>query len=440
MSTPTAQNVRPLDLAVVGGGIAGLATAALAARAGVAVALYEKAHDLGGRAGSRTKDGVVFNMGPHALYRDGEAARVLGALGVRPTGGSPNVNGAYALDGGTKHTMPGGFVSLLTTRLLALPEKLELARLLGALPRIETASLASVTVHEWLATAIRHAGVRRLIAGLLRLTTYAADETQSAGAALAQLQLGLARGVTYLDGGWQTLVDGLRTAARDAGVEMVTSRRVDAVEPTDAGWALRLAGGETRTAGAAVVAAAPTDAAAVVYGAARATLERWADAATPVRAACLDVALTGLPAPRALFALGIDRRVYLSVHSAVARLAPAGVATVQVAKYLDPAVDDDPSVDERELEAVLDVVQPGWRLVLRERRFLPRMVVTNALVGARAGGLAGRPGPAVPQAPGLYVVGDWVGSVGMLADASLASADRAATLVARDAATRTAAA
>jgi phytoene dehydrogenase-like protein len=37
----------------------------------------------------------------------------------------------------------------------------------------------------------------------------------------------------------------------------------------------------------------------------------------------------------------------------------------------------------------------------------------------------------VPGADGLYVVGDWVGPDGMLADASLASAKRAAALIAQ---------
>ena len=37
-----------------------------------------------------------------------------------------------------------------------------------------------------------------------------------------------------------------------------------------------------------------------------------------------------------------------------------------------------------------------------------------------------RPGPRVPDAPGVFVVGDWVGGEGMLLDASLASAERAA--------------
>ena len=58
------------------------------------------------------------------------------------------------------------------------------------------------------------------------------------------------------------------------------------------------------------------------------------------------------------------------------------------------------------------------------------MIASNALVTAAAGGTAGRPGPRVPDAPGVWVVGDWVGGEGMLLDASLASAERAADDVA----------
>jgi hypothetical protein len=75
---------------------------------------------------------------------------------------------------------------------------------------------------------------------------------------------------------------------------------------------------------------------------------------------------------------------------------------------------------------LLDLVQPGWRDVLDDRRFLPKMVVAHAVPTAAMAGLAGRPAPAVPEIPRLYVAGDWVGAEGMLADASFASAHEAA--------------
>jgi phytoene dehydrogenase-like protein len=192
---------------------------------------------------------------------------------------------------------------------------------------------------------------------------------------------------------------------------------------------VRLADGTSGSADAVVVAASPAIAAALVPDRAATTLARWAAAAIPVRVASLDVALRRLPNPRARIAFGVDVPLYLSTHSAWARLAPDGGALIHVARYLGAAPAADSRVVEAELEHLLDLTQPGWRDALVTRRFVPHLTVSNALVTAAQGGTAGRPGPAVPDVPGLYVAGDWVGPEGMLADASLASARRAARLI-----------
>jgi phytoene dehydrogenase-like protein len=178
-----------------------------------------------------------------------------------------------------------------------------------------------------------------------------------------------------------------------------------------------------------IITGSPSEAAALVQGHAKSLMQQWTAAAVPVKAACLDVGLSWLPQPRARFALGIDQPLYLSVHSAVAQLAPPHSAVIHVAKYLPSSPASDAKADERELEALLDLVQPGWREVLVERRFLPRLTVSHALVPAAEGGLNGRPGPAVPGVQNLYIAGDWVGPEGMLADASFASAKQAAELI-----------
>ncbi|MEY2695182.1 MAG: phytoene desaturase, partial [Actinomycetota bacterium] len=49
---------------VIGGGIAGLSTAALLSKAGMKVKLFEARESLGGRAYLWEKDGFRFDMGP----------------------------------------------------------------------------------------------------------------------------------------------------------------------------------------------------------------------------------------------------------------------------------------------------------------------------------------------------------------------------------------
>src|SRR6185436_14328541 len=145
-------------------------------------------------------------------------------------------------------------------------------------------------------------------------------------------------------------------------------------------------------------------------------------------AACLDIGLSRLPRPKATFALGIDQPLYLSVHSAVARLAPAEAAMIHVAKYLTTGDATDARAVERELEALLDLIQPGWRELVVQRRFLPHMTVAHLLPTAASGGNAGRPSAEVPGLANLFIAGDWVGAEGLLADASIASGKRAAEL------------
>jgi len=420
---------QPVDVAIVGGGLAGLAAAALLARGGRSVTLFERSPALGGRAATHNQGPFKFNQGPHALYRGGPAESVLQELGVQYRGAVPAVSGSYALDRGRRHALPGGFFSLVTTGLLNLPAKFEVARLLGTIGRIDPEPLQRVTVQDWLESRIRHAEVRRLVGALVRVSSYTnCPERMSAGAALLQIQAALTKLVKYLDGGWQVLVDGLQRVALAAGAQIAAGSRVTAVEHDGRVRGVHLADGTRHEAGAVIIAASPAVTRDLVGGAVP-RLASWAAEAVPVKAACLDIGLSRLPQPRARFALGIDRPYYFSVHSAIAQLGPAGTAMIHVAKYLNPSETQDAKEDERELEGVLDLMQPGWRKVLVERRFLPGMVVANAVVTAATGGTRGRPGSAVPEIENLFLAGDWVGPDGMLADASLASAKQAASLL-----------
>jgi hypothetical protein len=81
----------------------------------------------------------------------------------------------------------------------------------------------------------------------------------------------------------------------------------------------------------------------------------------PVRAACLDLVVSGMPQPKTKFVLGADYPWYYSNHSAAASLSdnPAH-AVVHVMKYLSASKNSDPLQDEHELKSFLDFIQPGW--------------------------------------------------------------------------------
>ncbi|MFY9554908.1 MAG: FAD-dependent oxidoreductase [Blastocatellia bacterium] len=425
-------NVYKSEVIVIGGGVAGLAAATFLARSGHPVRLFEQSHAPGGRAQTKQQDGFYLNIGPHALYRGGAGIEVLRELGIEPRGRVPSVSGAFAVKDGVKHTFPAGAVSLLTTSLFGLSAKLEAARLLATISKVDGNRLMDVSVREWLDHTITHAEVKDFVLAAFRVATYTnAPELMSAGTAIEQLKKAQDKSVLYLDGGWQTLVDGLLDAAQRAGVVIETAAKAEAVRRDATGAVEGVILGDGRTLGASiiVIASAPSVAAALVENGEHTSLARWANEAVPVRAACLDVALNRLPIPKATFALGIDRPLYLSVHSAAAKLAPEGGALIHVAMYLPPEYRGSSQSTERELEGLLDLVQPGWRDALAYRRFLPDMVVMNAMPQARLDGTHGRPEPQVSDVRGLFVIGDWVGKEGLLVDASLASARQAATAI-----------
>jgi phytoene dehydrogenase-like protein len=413
-------------IVVIGGGIAGLTAAALLGPTGAPVVLLEKTSATGGRAATRDRNGFLFNLGPHALYRAGALWKTLKSVGVDVRGGVPTGNGGYAILGGRRHTLPAGFASLLTTGLLTLPGKFELARFQSRLAHVDTAAIQREVLASWLESNVSDAIVRQVLRMLVRVTTFANDpEHQSAGAALDQLQLGVSAGVLYVDGGWQTIVDGLRSVALASGVRIISGAHAVALETagTRDVDAVRLADGTTVRASGVIIAAGPAEVDAVA-GTRFAT-----EAPPPVRVAALNVALRSLPQPRATVAFGVDTPVAFSVHSAMARLAPDGGAMIHVSKYLRPG-ETAGRGDEIELETLMDTMQPGWRDLLVFKQYLPSLTVTHAGVTAAQGGLTGRPSSRAAAFDNVWIAGDWVGPRGQLSDASAASGSAAARLAA----------
>ncbi len=410
-------------IVIVGGGLGGLACATLLARQGHQVHLFERASHVGGRAVTQVREGFHLNLGPHALYAGGRGIGVLRALGVPIKGRAPLGSGGVAVRGGTLHGLPSGFVSLLTTSLFTLAEKLEAARFLANAQSIDVAPLRDTPLRTWVESRFAHRRARDFMYSIFRVASYCNEpDRQSAGAAISQFTRAAKGGVLYLDGGWQSLVGGLAEAAGRAGVVIRTHASVASVLHDAQARGVVLESGEQVDASAVILAVSPRFASAIAPRIS--ALRAWADAAVPVRAACLDVALETLPS-QTTFALGIDVPSYVSVHSAVASLAPRCGAMVHVARYLA----EGETATAAELASDLERIQPGYRRFVRHERFLPNLMVANDF--AEAG--RATPGPEVPGVRGLYVVGDWASSEGMLADASLASAKRVSELASRHA-------
>lgn len=400
---------------IVGGGIAGLIAAVELARAGVQVQLFESAAELGGRARTKQSDGFLLNQGPHALYF-GAFHRELQRLGIPFTGQVTMPQEPQGIWNGKLHRLPTSVASLAFTNLLGFGDKISFAR-------VQKAIIDGATGKEsfalWLDGQDLSPIVRASVEAIARVTTYANAPSQSAAAAiLDQIRLGF-KGVLYLDGGWASLVGGLAQAASDAGASLHAGASVERVLVEGRRSRLMLADGGAHVADATILALGPREASLLAPGVSSLALE--ANEAMPIRANTLDLALTQMPEGGRAFALGIDQPYYFSLHSDAARLAPEGGAVVHIARYL--SVDEAPKRDAiDELEAVADLVMPGWRPLEARRQELRGMVVANGLVRWDRP----RPGVELADAPGLFIAGDWVGDEGTISDASAASAAKAA--------------
>ena len=387
---------------ILGGGLAGLTAANALAGDGRRVLLLEQSQHLGGRAMTQQDRGYQLNLGPHALYSVGLAARTFREWKVPFSGNPPDTSAAsFVMCEGRMYPLILGTRQLVATRLFGAAEKFQAARILQQF--VSGRAGEGESMAEWIDRRARSRRVRQFAAMLVRLSTYSADLGRlSARAALDQFRSAKAQGVLYLDGGWQTLVAGLEQRARALGVEIRLGEVVENLEAIQADG---------------VILAIPP-----------ASVERLTGLRLPemhpARMACLDLGLRRLPQGSARVAFGVDEPIYLSVHSAAAKLATAGSALVHVGKYLAGVTD--PSVDRQELERFADCAIPGWRDQAEVVRFLPNMTVTPAVFSPQ-----GRPDGNALGLPGVALAGDWVGPEGMLADAAVASALRAAGMIQR---------
>lgn len=408
---------RKWDVVIVGGGLAGYVAANYLAKTDLSILLLEKGKHVGGRARTNKVKQQYLNLGPHALYKRGKAMAILEELRIELQGKSPKLAGALIEDN-QQYPAPLSPLGLFTTNLFNGKERLEWIAALAKIMRIDTGKLTEQTFQQWVRQTARSTKVQSLLYVLGRLATYChAPEMVSAKIMLTNMKNAMG-GVLYLDGGWQTIIDQLHNQAIIAGVEVKQHATVKQIEQNEK-WPfkIQLANGEEILSNHVICTTSPDELNEMLG-------ENQLPNFTPVRGATLDVALTQLPNPKQLFAMGITDPLYFSVHSPYARLSDDSTSAVlHVFKYHQPDQSLDATMIKTELEQFLEKLQPGWKEYKITSRFLPNIIVNQRLPQAGDEHMLQHAKEAIP---GLYLAGDWASPDCILADAAISTGKQAA--------------
>ncbi|MGV9311813.1 FAD-dependent oxidoreductase [Streptomyces sp. NPDC003691] len=372
---------------VVGGGLAGLTAAISAAEAGAGVTLLEAHHTLGGRG--RTADGpYLASEGPHVFYTGplwswlrkrgltGPVGRVSVADGLRFR---------FRLGGALRSLPPRGLLKLSRIPVAQAPSGVSFTDWAGGIAGAEAARAAA----HFSGVALFHHDPGSLSAAFVQ-------ERLARAAALPPQ-------VRYPLGGWGRVMDLMADRARELGVRIETSARVD----------------ELPTARGPVIVATSLAAARRLLGD---DSLHW----TGGRTVLVDLAVRR-SRKDAFIVSDLDAPGWVERFSAPAPgLAPAGVSLVQAQFPVAPH--EGKAAGSAHAEELFDLGLPGWRDRVLWRRDALAMDRTGAL---ELPGTTWRDRPAVDRGDGVFLAGDQVAAPGLLGEVSFASGLEASELALR---------
>jgi phytoene dehydrogenase-like protein len=412
---------QPYDVVIIGGGLAGYVAANYLAKTNLSILIVEKGLKVGGRARTDQIQNHYFNLGPHALYQKGKAKPILEELGVQLKGSSPKQN-VTLIENDRKYVAPFSPLGLLTTDYLHWKERKEWLGALLKLSLVKPADVAHLSFQQWVAHTTSAPKIQNLLYILARLSTYChGPELLNSKIVLTHMKIALG-GVLYLDDGWQSIIDQLHQQAIEKEVHIKTHSSVKQITQTDNGtMKLQMNTGDELTANYVISTIGPQELQLTLT-------EPILPDIFPVQGATLDIALSALPRPQQLFAMGVTKPLYYSVHSPYAKLTNIENSVVlHVFRYFHPDERMNREQLQLEMEQFLEKIQPDWQKYLLAKRFMPHLTVNQRfpLVGEDSIKFQ-RSKTSIPR---LYIAGDWTSSDYILSEAAIASGKEAATAI-----------
>jgi protoporphyrinogen oxidase len=358
---------------IVGGGILGLTAAYRLAQAGVHVALYERAEELGGLVGSFDFDGRPVDRFYHVvLPADDRVLALAEELGLRDRFRFRGTEVGFYDDGRLfSMSSPKEF---LRFPLLAPHDRLRLAAFVARCQVTRShEGLDAVPLEPWLRRYCGRQALERLWRPLLdskfdgRFGDLPATYIWARTRRMARTRDASGKELMgWLEGGYQTLVDELEGRVRHLGGEIHRGAAVDAVLETDGGVAALAVAGRTRPFGAVLCTLAPPQARRLLAEPLRATLPP--DPFRYLGVICLVLRLRRSVSP--YYHLNItDRRVRLTTIVETTHVVDpeyVGGHLLYAARYADPLDEDFDRPEEDVREDYLRRVRRVFPAVDRE--------------------------------------------------------------------------
>jgi hypothetical protein len=394
-------------ITIVGAGLAGLTAAIACAEAGADVVVHEAHAVPGGRARTTPPPWIAHSSpggrdrvtpraaagpwdrsrslppGPHVFYADGPHWTWLQERDLVGPAARLSLAGLRGFrvhhDGRLRRSLPAGLLAVLARRRVTAPVDRDFT--------------------SWAAERFGPSAARAA-ANALGVVTYDADPGRLSAAFAWDLLLRVtaprAPAVRYVVGGWPSVVGRMVARARELGVRIETSSRVDALpEPP-------------------VIVATQLESARALLGAPDLAWESG-------RCLLLDVGLVG-DRRDAFLVFDLDDAGFVERASGPdPTLAPAGHSLVQATMPLRPG--EPRAAALARCEHLFDLAFPGWAARVAWRR--------DGVAAGRSGALdlpgsTWRDRPAIDRGDGVFLAGDLVAAPGMRGEVSINSALAAA--------------
>jgi phytoene dehydrogenase-like protein len=237
---PNEINRKGDKLVIVGGGLGGLATAALLGKDGYSVTLYEKTQTLGGRATCKKIADYWLDSGFHSIRKadKGPAAAVLEKIGKQidfATKYSDGVIPKTYHNGRLADSPLSAGQLLFRYPLLSFMQKLRMMMLIQKIKKIPMEKLDQMTIAELLAAAkVNDKNIIAHIKQMIAIAYYCEPDLEKISAGeLARYLADWPYDVGFPKGGWKQLIDKLQEAIVENGGVIRTGKEVTGVWITD---------------------------------------------------------------------------------------------------------------------------------------------------------------------------------------------------------------